>query len=427
MASITKRNNSYKIVVSCGRDSNNKQIRVMETYVPKATTPKAIEKEVKQYAMEFEQKVLNGQYKSGERIKFSEFVEDWDNNWASDTDNITPSIREGYLSILNRRFVPEFGNMYMTDIKPLHIQSIYKAMKEEGRAPGTIKRAHSVLNSVMKYAYRMDVIKDNPCDRIELPKMKKDNALHYFDLEQAKRFLSALEMEYTYSYKEHKRVLASTGKEYTVPKHTQTYHIPKQYQSYFCLAIYGGFRRGELVGLTWENVNFDEQTISIVQAMAKSKGTTYIKAPKTESSIREIKMPKQCFVKLKEWKREQQKLSFTLGTAWKGYRGKEYDKNYVFINEEGSAMHLDTPSHKFKEIVFAYNDRCKKEEEKLPIIRLHDLRHTSATLLLAENVDIETVSHRLGHSKASVTLDIYGHALEEKDVTASNKLAELFG
>lgn len=89
-------------------------------------------------------------------------------------------------------------------------------------------------------------------------------------------------------------------------------------------------------------------------------------------------------------------------------------------------MHLSTPTHKFIEILDMYNNSCTREEDKLPRIHLHDLRHTSATLLLSENTDIETVSHRLGHSKASVTLDIYGHALPAKDQQAADVLEAMF-
>ena len=73
-----------------------------------------------------------------------------------------------------------------------------------------------------------------------------------------------------------------------------------------------------------------------------------------------------------------------------------------------------------------YNESCEREEDKLPLIRLHDLRHTSATILLSEGVDIETVSHRLGHKKCSVTLDVYGHWMEDNDRKASEKLEEVF-
>ena len=92
----------------------------------------------------------------------------------------------------------------------------------------------------------------------------------------------------------------------------------------------------------------------------------------------------------------------------------------------GSRMDIDTPSHKFKKAIEYYNSTCTNEEDKLPLIHLHDLRHTSATLLLANHVDIETVSHRLGHSKPSITLDVYGHWMEETDRTASDTLETLF-
>lgn len=90
-------------------------------------------------------------------------------------------------------------------------------------------------------------------------------------------------------------------------------------------------------------------------------------------------------------------------------------------------MSVDTPTHKFREILDLYNSQvAKTESEKLPIIRIHDLRHTSATLLLANGTDIETVSKRLGHSKASITLDVYGHAMKEMDRKAADTLEQLF-
>ena len=103
-----------------------------------------------------------------------------------------------------------------------------------------------------------------------------------------------------------------------------------------------------------------------------------------------------------------------------------FDKNTIFIQMDcGLPMDLASPGHKFKEILTHYNDACKKEANKLPMIRLHDLRHTGATLLLGSGVDIETVSRRLGHSKASVPLDIYAHALPENDKKASDSLADM--
>jgi len=130
-----------------------------------------------------------------------------------------------------------------------------------------------------------------------------------------------------------------------------------------------------------------------------------------------------CFTILRKWHSEQRQIALASGEAWKGKTGKHFDDNYIFIQEDGQRMDVDTPSHKFQKLIKLYN---LTHEDKLPRIRLHDLRHTSATLLLASGTDIETVSHRLGHSKASITLDVYGHALKSMDKTASDTLETMF-
>lgn len=424
MATIVKRGNSYRIMVSCGRDTNDKQIFKTTTYKPTATTPKRIEKEVNDFAREFEKKVHNGDVFDGDSIKFSEFIKIWENRWGK--QNLTTRILEDYLYVLDKRVVPHIGNMYLSKIKRIHIQSIIDGMVERGSAPKTVKWTFTCINSVIKYAYRMEIIEKNPCDRISLPRIKQVTEIQYFTLDQAKTFLRALEGTYPIRMKAHTRTLKATGQTYSVPEYTETrVRISTQIQVYFNLAVYGGFRRGELIALTWEDINFKEQTVNICKAVSKTKAGQIVKEPKTESGKRVVSLPKVCFEKLAKWRREQMQLAVSLGSKWEGYRGKDYDKNNIFITDTGSQMCVDTPSHKFKEILAMYNATVP-EENQLPIIRLHDLRHTCATLLLSENVDIETVSHRLGHSKASVTLDIYGHALETKDRSASDKLTELF-
>jgi integrase len=122
----------------------------------------------------------------------------------------------------------------------------------------------------------------------------------------------------------------------------------------------------------------------------------------------------------------EKELCLQLGTLWIGERGKKFDENYVFIQlDSGLPLHIDTPTHKFKEVIEMYNRTCENEEDKLPLIHLHDLRHTSATLLISNGVDISTVSHRLGHKHTSVTLDVYSHFLPDKDEEASDTLERL--
>lgn len=430
MATIkTLDNGKYKITVSNGRDLNDKQIRKTITYTPKAKTPKAIEKEVQKFAQDFEDRYKNGDYLSGEEITFEEFVQIWKRNWL-DRSDITDRIKEEYMSRLEKKVITEIGHMKMSKIKATHIDNILHKMTDEGKSPKTIRHYYTVINSVFRYAFKKEIIRENPCLRCDdLPKVKRDTDLHYFTLEQSKRFLGALDREYSLEYKERKRK-DSSGSIYTVKAYTSTRKISPMWKAYFFIAIYGGFRRGEICALTWEDVDFKKSSIRISKSVSKTKSKGQIlKDPKTPTSVREIKLPGECFEVLSEWKREEVKLMWKLGSAWKGSRGEDFDKNYVFIRlDTGERVDVDTPSHKFKEIVQMYNETLKEDEEdlRLPDIRLHDLRHTSATLLLASNTDIETVSHRLGHSKASITLDVYGHALETMDEKASDTLEKIF-
>ena len=421
MAEISCRNGIYKIRVYLGKDVNGKKITESTTYTPTKKTPKAIEKEVQDYAREFEKQVKEGKILSGEKLTLSDIVEEWKQDQTF--KDLTKSVQESYIDILDRRIYPHIGHLKIAKITPLHIQKIYNTMETEGKAPKTIKRTNTALNSVMKYAYRMNIIQENPCNRIRLPKNKADTDLHYFTLDQAERFLDSLSREYTI---EHPEVIRSNGRK--IPAYTETITTPFQYVPFFYLAVYGGFRRSELVALTWNDIDFEKRTVSINKAITKTKEEgQFVKETKTVAGNREIMLPTQCFTVLQKWKVKQMELAMSMGSSWKGETGKDFNKNFIFIQlENGSRMDVDTPTHKFKKAIENYNSSCSKEEDKLPLIHLHDLRHTSATLLLANKVDIETVSHRLGHSKPSITLDVYGHWMEETDRSASDTLENLF-
>lgn len=410
----------YRITVFKGRNTDGKKITKSTTFTPTKKTPKAIEKEVQEFAREFEKKVKEGEVLSGETLSLADVVEGWKSDQSF--KDLTKAVQESYIDILEKRIYPHIGYMKISKIKPFHIQKIYDEMEKAGKAPTTIKRTNAVLNSVLKHAFRMNIIQENPCDRIRLPKIKADTNLHYFTLDQAERFLNSLSKEYTI---DHPEVIRKNGRK--IPAYTETITTPFQYVPFFYLAIYGGFRRSEIVALTWNDIDFDNRTVSITKAITKTKDGQLVKETKTVSGNREIMLPSQCFTVLKEWKMKQMELSFTLGDSWQGETGKDFNNNYIFIQlENGLRMDVDTPTHKFKKAIENYNSSCTKEEDKLPDIHLHDLRHTSATLLLANHVDIETVSHRLGHSKPSITLDVYGHWMEETDRTASDILETLF-
>ncbi len=443
MASIKEKVNkdgstSFLIEVFCGRDAEGKRIMKRTTFRPKSTAPTKAQKEAEKFAAQYEEQVLNGDIVSGDKMTVSEFVKIWEENWLPAK---TPSVQENYKDVLRLHVLPVIGHMKITAVKAPHIDSIIQKGKDSGAAPSTIRDRFSIINSVFKYAYKKQYIRENPCQRCdERPpvKMKTGKDIQFFNKDQSRRFFrDALTMEYEITYGQRGRKSKKTGKNYAVKEYKVKRSVPLQWRIYFMMAVWGTFRRGEMCALTWNDINEKRRVISVEKAAAMTKHETYIKGPKTEAGIRELTMPDEIFALLREWKREQFLLCAKLGTAWKGHRngmkedGKtrdSFDDNNIFIQlENGLPIHLSTPNHKFHEIVDMYNATREKEEDKLPRIRLHDLRHTGATLLLGEKTDIETVSHRLGHAKASVTLDIYGHALPENDKQASDTLAAMFG
>lgn len=420
---------SYRITVYVGRDENQKLIVERETYNPEATAPTKIQKEVEAFASRFEEEVKNGKYRSGNKITFAQFFETWKKDYAE--KNLTLSVRESYERVISNTIKDEtfLRTLPINRIRVGHLQPILDK-KAETSGDKTVRYLLTCLNSVFRFAFSMDVIDENPCLRCTKPKQKKTTYkdIHFFTIPQAKTFLAALDRSFEHPVKERTRT-DSNGNTYSVKPYNASFSINHQWKAYFYLAIYGGFRRGEIVALTWEDINFKDRTVSINKAAARTKKEgQIIKEPKTVSGVREIVLPAKCFEVLSSWKREQMELCSILGSAWVGYRGKEYVKNHIFIQlDSGKMMDLATPSHKFKEILTYYNASCENEEDKLPEIHLHDLRHTAITQYLVNGGDIETASHRHGHSKASVTMDVYGHWTKEADNEASDSLERLFG
>lgn len=405
MAYIEKRKKGYLVRVVLGYDANRKRIVKNEMYYPSAKSEKAQMKEVQKYADELERKIKNNEYYNIQEITLNGFYNQWKENLAP--NYLTVSKQEYYADIMEKHFLPTLGYMNIAKITPLQLQAIVKKMdREQGLKPKSIRTYFSVISSIMNQAYKMQIIKDNPVLRITFPKMENDvDEIHTFTADQAKVFLAALEAEYT------------------VPYH-QPITVSSMWKAYFTLALFSGARRGELTALTWNDIDFRALTISITKATAITKNGQIIKEPKTKSGIREIMLPLPVFVKLKEWKEEQKNLSKLIGKEWTGKTASAFDGNFIFTQSNGKQIDIHTPTHKFREIIEMYN-RSVPTDYALPLIKLHDLRHCTASLLIANGVDIATVSRMMGHSKISITLDCYTHALKKNDETISNKLTEL--
>jgi len=423
MATIEKRGNSYRITVSNGYDSSGKQIREKATFTPDPSlTPKQQQKALERFVFEFEERVKSGKFLKGEKIKFEDFVATWLKDYAE--HQLAETTISAYKEILDEKIIPAIGHLKLSKIQPLHLQSFYNNLledgirkdgKEGGYSTSTIKKCHAITSSILSTAVHWQIIESNPCERVSVPKDKNDiDDVKHFTLEQAETFLKALDMSYTTTYKAHDRI-DDTGKKYHVSEYTETRSIPTQFKIFFYLALFGGLRRGELLALTWDDIDFDNNTVSITKSTAYTNGQIITKAPKNKSSIRTVSIPGTIIDLLKKYRKEQQELKLSLGDQWQG-------NNYIFIQWNGKQMHPTTPYHTFKDIIKKYNATVKDPAKKLPDIPLHGLRHTSATLLIAENIDIKTVSARLGHAQTSTTLNIYAHSIKKRDELAADIL-----
>lgn len=421
MASIRKRKNSYQITVSNGRDIYGKQIVETATFTPdQDKTERQNQKALERFAIEFEDRVKSGKYLSGEKMTYKEYIELWTKDYAE--KQMEQTSIERCQSSLDKIIVPALGHLKLASIQPLHIQKLYDDLLENGYtingknrkySTNTIKRMHQIINSSLNTAVYWQLIESNPCQRVKPPKVEKNADVKHFTLEQAQTFLLYLDAPYKVYHGGRQKKDGSPSS-----LHEDIKTIPLQYKVFFYMALFGGFRRGELIALTWNDIDFASNIVSITKSSARTKDGMITKSPKTFSSIRDVSLPVDCMEIIQEYKREQERYKLDVGDYWVG-------ENHVFIQDNGKQLDISTPNHVFKKIINRYN-ADNAHIDKLPLITLHGLRHTSATLLISQNIDVRTVSGRLGHSECSTTMDIYAHALKKQDEIASDSLGALF-
>lgn len=388
--SIEKRGkNSYRLTVSEGFDLNGKPMIHRKTI---HGTKKDAEIELAKFVTE----VQNGLVIDGKSLKFSEFVEIWKRDYGS--KELAPTTYKRYCRMLETRILPYFGHFYINKIRPTDIMKFYDLLEKDTqlvRKKGnngsktkkplsgkTILEHHRLLRAMLHRAVYWQLIVSNPAERVQPPKAKKPKRRSYDD-EQTKILLENLE----------KLSVEDT-----------------KYKVAIILTIFTGVRLGELMGLEWQDVDFRNGIISINRSSQYlSDMGVFTKVPKTESSIREIAIPEFIISLLEEyrlWYEEQKSL---YGELWT-------NSDRLFVQADGKPMHPSSISKWFVKYVCTIG---------LPVINFHGLRHTNASLLVAQNVDIAVVSARLGHAQISTTLDFYVHPLLSHNRKAGYALENL--
>ena len=388
MATIRKRGNSYQIRVSCGYSISGNQVTQTKTWIPeKDMTPKQVQKELNRQVMLFEEECNNGYQVVV--MKFQSFAETWFKEYA-ELKLKTQTIRNYHNC--EKKVYKAIGHLRMDKITTRTIQMFIVGLVNEKRvdmkgkplksyAPKTIKNYKTFISSVFDYAVKMQMLTENPCRNVVLPNLKPKERKIY-TLEEVQRMLDLFEEETEANYK------------YTI---------------FFTLAVFTGLRRGELLGLEWKDINWDDSLLKVVRTSeyTKEKGI-YTDTPKTESSKRFIKLPPEIMQKLKEFKEWQEKCREEVGSKW-------IESDRLFTKTDGSPMGMRQPYKFFERF-------C--ERTGMRFVNIHSFRHFNATILINNGVDIRTVQGCLGHSCATTTLNIYAHTFQEAQARAMDDVAK---
>ena len=310
------------------------------------------------------------------QIKLIEFMEEW-------LVSVEPTIRfnthKQYCQITRQHILPVLGELKLREIKPGQIQQLYNQKVKNGYGLRTVQLIHSVLHRSLVHAVKLGIIPRNPDDATTPPK-PKPKEMNFYDENQAQKMLITAK--------------AKNDRFYAL------YH----------LAVSTGMRQGELLGLKWSDLDWDFGLLQIQRQLTKKRGGGFaLTTPKTKAGIRRIDLGDNSLSILRDHLQMQYQEISQAGQEWQ-------DNDLIFPSNIGTPGDRDNLRKRFKAVL---------REAGLPEIRFHDLRHTAAALMLNNGIPVIVVSRRLGHARPSITLDIYGHLIPQKQKEVASLMDEL--
>lgn len=323
--------------------------------------------------------LYQGSYSQPSDETLAEYLECWLEDHVRNQNK--PSTYSNYEYLLKTHVISELGDVPLARLQPAQIQQLYSQKLTSGRkdgqgglSPTTVKRIHVVLNHALKTAVKWRKIPLNPADAVTPPRETREE-MNCWTAEQASKFLDNVDNP--------------------------------TYRALYTLALLTGLRRGELLGLRWEDLNLEEQYLTVNQSIVRlHSGEMLVQTPKTKQSIRTVPLTELAVSTLREHRRLQAEHRLSLGS--------EYQNNdLVFASETGTPIHPSNLLRNFKKTIKKANVR---------VIRFHDLRHSFSSWLIDEGQELVVVSRILGHSSISVTADIYAHLTTRTMKEAVNPL-----
>lgn len=340
------------------------------------------------------------------KVTFGEFARQWADNRVAmgeigerqrDVDDYMVRLLSGYI-----------GGVRLADITPAAVESLYAKVKaDRGLSGTTMNKVHQMLKQMLASAVSLDIIMRNPCDRVKAPR-KEEPERRALTVEEGARLLAAVDAAWDAelaALNERQRRQTERGNLFGRESIQGLGVLGLIVGTRIALAT--GMRMGEVLALTWDGIDLAGSRVNVTHSMTQ-KGTR--KPPKTKAGVRSVAVDGATCERL---------------AAWRWLQASELRK--LGISQDGS-----TPVCCSRVGTFANQNnyerwwRSFREEAGFPGLKFHELRHTQATQLLANGVDVKTVQARMGHSNASITLNWYAHALPENDERAARIIGGLF-
>lgn len=331
------------------------------------------QKEVRQALTNLQKDVDSGTYLTPQKSTVESWLTEWLETFCK--TKLKPLSYAKYLATAKNHIIPSLGSIKLQDLRGIHVQKLYNKMIDSGLSPKTVRDAAAVLRKALNIAIKQGFISSNPCDSAELPKIERKQIKPLSDAE-IPLFLKEID------------------------NHPM--------RNAFALCLFAGLREGECLGLSWSQIDFENQRIIVNQQLQKERkkgGVYYISDTTKGGKERTISPPDIAFTYLVDQKRKQASLRLAAGYIW------DNPQDLVFTNETGRYIDIGVFYKHFKKIASAIGR---------PDARPHDLRHTAATVAISSGSDIKSVQDLLGHATASFTLDVYAHVSDtmRKDTAA---------
>lgn len=306
--------------------------------------------------------------------KTNKTIAEWMDEWLeSYLPDISVTTRVGYKTKIRCYIKPALGDVLLKSLRAEHIQRMINDMSADGLSPKNIRDTFNNVNAAMKKAVKIRLIPYNPCEGVELPKLKKYKAKVYSP-EMIRDMLEC-----------------ALGTDMYLP---------------LLLLVTAGLRRGELLALRWENIDFNKGILKVRDNLVNGEDGYVIKPPKSEAGIRDIHLGEEVMLELKQARLQYMNDAFAWGRGFQNL-------GFVIRQKDGAPFCPDSMTQKWRKFL---------KKNNLPSIRLHDLRHSNATALIQAGVSAKVVQQRLGHSDVNITLNTYTHVLPEMDIDAAQKL-----